>query len=114
MTGRPLADRLAAAYAAAERLLAEGRRVEVLDRFAGLGADAGRAGVTAEVLARNGVVAIVPYAEESIGAVRARHAANGTRYVEIRVAGRGGPQDSAATVCGLLAGVGETGAVQQP
>ncbi|MEV0634004.1 hypothetical protein AB0I77_03315 [Streptomyces sp. NPDC050619] len=104
VTGPPLADRLAAAYALADRLAAERRRVEVLDRFDGPGTNAERAGLLAEVLARNGVVAIVPCAAEAVAAVRARHEASGTRYVEVCVAGRESPQDSVAAVQGLLAG----------
>ncbi|WP_406120509.1 hypothetical protein [Streptomyces sp. NBC_00989] len=104
MTGQQAADRLAAAYALAEQLLAEQRRVEVLDRFGGLGTDLERTGVTAEVLARNGVVAIVPCAAEGVAAVRTRHEASGTRYIEVSVAGREGPADSATAVHTLLVG----------
>jgi adenylylsulfate kinase len=102
VTGRATADRRAAAYALAERLLAERRRVEVLDRFHGPAVDAERTGLTAEVLARNGVVAIVPCAPEGLAAVRARHEASGTRYVEVCVAGRDSPEDSASAVHSLL------------
>ncbi|MBD0843783.1 hypothetical protein [Streptomyces sp. TRM68416] len=102
MTGRPTADRLAAAYALAERLQAERRRVEVLDRYDDLCADPGRLGLVAEVLARNGVVVIVPCAAESAPAVRSRHAASGTRYLEVSVTGRTSPEESAAAVHGLL------------
>lgn len=97
-----MADRLAAAYTLADRLATEGRRVEVLDRIDDLGGDAARTGLTAEVLARNGVVAIVPCTTEGPAIVRARHAASGTRYVEVCVAGRAGPQESAELVRGLL------------
>ncbi|MGW0762847.1 hypothetical protein ACWD1Y_41355 [Streptomyces sp. NPDC002814] len=104
MTGRTTADRRAAAYALAERLLAERRRVEVLDRFHDPAMDAERMGLMAEVLARNGVVAIVPCAPEGLAAVRVRHEASGTRYVEMCVAGRDSPEDSAAAVHSLLVG----------
>lgn len=106
VTGGPLADRRAAACALADRLAVEGRRVEVLDRLDGLGADAERAGVMAEVLARNGVVAIVPCTAEGSATVRARHEASGTWYVEVCVAGSGGPQESADAVHTLLVGRG--------
>ncbi|MEV8546559.1 hypothetical protein [Streptomyces sp. NPDC051572] len=104
MTGQRPADRLAAAYALADRLLAEQRRVEVLDRFGGLGTDLERTGVMAEVLARNGVVAIVPCAAESVAAVRTRHEASGTRYIEVSAVGREGLADSATAVQRLLVG----------
>ncbi|MFF3502372.1 hypothetical protein [Streptomyces sp. NPDC003247] len=106
MTGPSTADRLAAAYALAERLTAEWRRVEVLDRYDDLGADTRRTGLLAEVLARNGVVAIVPCAPRSVAAVRDRHAASGTRYVEVRVDERDTPERTAAAMHGLLAGHG--------
>jgi adenylylsulfate kinase len=104
--GRPTADRRAAAYALAERLLAEGRRAAVLERFHGPPADAERTGLAAEVLARNGVVVIVPGAAEGAAAVRARHEASGTRYLEVCVEGREGPQETAEAVHGLLVGHG--------
>lgn len=104
VTGRSLADRRAAAYAMAERLAAEGRRVQVLDRLGGSDRDAARTGVTAEVLARNGIVAIVPCAAEGAVTVRARHEASGTRYVEMSVTGKDAPQESAAMVKKLLVG----------
>ncbi|MBC9729998.1 hypothetical protein H8R17_36275 [Streptomyces sp. TRM68367] len=104
MTGRTTADRLAVAYALAERLLTEGRRVEVLDRFGDLAGDVRRTGLLAEVLARNGVVVIVPCAERSAPAVRTRHEASGTRYVEVSVGGQQSPRDSVAAVWGLLTG----------
>jgi hypothetical protein len=49
-------------------------------------------------------VAIVPCAPEGIAAVRARHEASGTRYVEVCVAGRDSPEDSTAAVHSLLVG----------
>ncbi|MFE6287215.1 adenylyl-sulfate kinase [Streptomyces sp. NPDC057877] len=104
VTGDCAADRLAAAYALAERLHAERRRVEVLDRFDDLGTDARRVGLIAEVLARNGVVAVVPCAPRTMAAVRARHAASDTRYLEVCVDGRRSPQESALAVHGRLAG----------
>jgi adenylylsulfate kinase len=107
VTGSSTADRLAAAYALADRLRSEQRRVEVLDRPDYLGADAGPMGLVAEVLARNGVVAIVPCAAEGLAAVRARHEKSGTRYVEVCVAGQPGPQDAAVEVHGHLVSVGE-------
>jgi adenylylsulfate kinase len=108
LTGAPTADRRSAAYALAERLQAEQRRVEVLDRLDGPFADAGRVGLMAEVLARNGVVVIVPCAAESVAAVRERHQASGTRYLEVQVpvAGQRSPEASTAAVHGLLVGRG--------
>jgi adenylylsulfate kinase len=104
LTGAPTADRRSAAYALAERLRAEQRRVEVLDRLDGPFADAGRVGLMAEVLARNGVVVIIPCAAESVAAVRERHQASGTRYIEVPVAGQRSPEASTAAVHGLLVG----------
>ncbi|QOV33979.1 hypothetical protein IM697_27860 [Streptomyces ferrugineus] len=106
MTGPSTADRLAAAYTLAERLTAERHRVEVLDRFHDLGADTWRTGLLAEVLARNGVVVIVPCAAQSVTAVRDRHAASGTRYMEVTVAERDSPHSAAAAMHCLLTGHG--------
>ncbi|WP_398954022.1 adenylyl-sulfate kinase [Streptomyces sp. GC420] len=103
LTGLPSAGKTTIAGHLAERLRAAGRRVEVLDgdeirRFlsAGLGfsredrnTNVQRIGLVAEVLARNGVIALVPviapYAD-SREAVRKRHEASGTPYAEIHVA----------------------------
>ncbi|MEV6124415.1 adenylyl-sulfate kinase [Streptomyces sp. NPDC052077] len=103
LTGLPSAGKSTIARTLAERLRAEGHRAEVLDgdeirRFlsAGLGfsradreANVRRVGLVAEVLARNGVKAVVPviapYAD-SRDAVRERHAASGADYVEVHVA----------------------------
>ncbi|MDT0542014.1 adenylyl-sulfate kinase [Streptomyces lonegramiae] len=103
LTGLPSAGKTTIAYELADRIRAEGRRVEVLDgdelrRFLSAGLGFGRAdrhtnvqriGLVAEILARNGVLALVPviapYAE-SRAAVRARHAASGTPYLEVHVA----------------------------
>ncbi|WP_424211217.1 adenylyl-sulfate kinase [Streptomyces sp. BI20] len=103
LTGLPSAGKTTIAYALAERLRAAGRRVEVLDGdeireflSAGLGFDRAdrhtnvqRIGFVAELLARNGVLALVPviapYAD-SREAVRARHAKNDTPYLEVHVA----------------------------
>ncbi|WP_328743882.1 hypothetical protein OHT57_00975 [Streptomyces sp. NBC_00285] len=104
VTGRSLADRRAAAYAMAERLAADGHRVQVLDRLDGSGARPERTGMTAEVLARNGIVAIVPCAAEGADTVRARHEASGTRYIEMCVTGKDAPQEFAAMVKTLLPG----------
>ncbi|MFD4624064.1 adenylyl-sulfate kinase [Streptomyces sp. NPDC058475] len=103
LTGLPSAGKTTIAYELAGRLREEGHRVEVLDGdeiraflSAGLGfsrrdrdANVQRIGLVAEVLARNGVKAIVPviapYAD-SREAVRGRHAASGTPYIEVHVA----------------------------
>lgn len=103
LTGLPSSGKTTVARALAGQLRAEGRRVEVLDgdeirRFlsAGLGfsredrnTNVQRIGLVAEVLARNGVFAVVPviapYAD-SREAVRKRHASSDTPYVEVHVA----------------------------
>ena len=102
-TGLPSAGKTTIARALAERLRAAGHRVEVLDGDeirTELTADLGfsredrmtnvrRIGFVAAVLARNGVKALAPVIapyRESREAVRARHSAHGTPYVEVHVA----------------------------
>ncbi|GAA3973372.1 adenylyl-sulfate kinase [Streptomyces marokkonensis] len=103
LTGLPSAGKTTIAHELADRLREEGHRVEVLDgdeirEFLSAGLGFGRAdrhtnvqriGFVAELLARNGVTALVPviapYAD-SRDAVRGRHEANGTAYVEVHVA----------------------------
>ncbi|MER5438026.1 adenylyl-sulfate kinase [Streptomyces sp. NPDC002790] len=103
LTGLPSSGKTTVARALAGQLRAEGLRVEVLDgdeirRFlsAGLGfsredrnTNVQRIGLVAEVLARNGVFAVVPviapYAD-SREAVRKRHASSDTPYIEVHVA----------------------------
>ncbi|MFI0976685.1 adenylyl-sulfate kinase [Streptomyces sp. NPDC021093] len=103
LTGLPSAGKTTIAYALAERLRAEGRKVQVLDGdeireflSAGLGfsredrhTNVARIGYVAELLARNGVLAlapvIAPYAD-SREAVRKRHQSEGTAYLEVHVA----------------------------
>lgn len=103
LTGLPSAGKTTIARELADRLREEGLRVELLDGdeireflSAGLGFDRAdrhtnvqRIGFVAELLARNGVTALVPviapYAD-SRDAVRERHEANGTAYVEVHVA----------------------------
>ncbi|MER7780370.1 adenylyl-sulfate kinase [Streptomyces sp. NPDC096191] len=103
LTGLPSSGKSTLARAVAERLRATGRGVEVLDgdeirRFlsAGLGfsradrhTNVTRIGFLAQTLASHGVLVlapvIAPYAA-SRAAVRARHAAAGTAYVEVHVA----------------------------
>ncbi|MEU6822583.1 adenylyl-sulfate kinase [Streptomyces atriruber] len=103
LTGLPSAGKTTIAYELAGRLRAEGRRVEVLDGdeirtflSAGLGfgredrdTNVQRIGFVAELLARNGVLALVPVIApfaDSREAVRKRHQANGTGYLEVHVA----------------------------
>ncbi|MFG2786570.1 adenylyl-sulfate kinase [Streptomyces sp. NPDC048419] len=103
LTGLPSAGKTTIARLLGERLKAEGHRVEVLDgdeirRFlsAGLGfsredrnSNVQRIGLVSEVLARNGVLCVVPviapYAD-SREAVRTRHDASATPYIEVHVA----------------------------
>ncbi|MER7052814.1 MULTISPECIES: adenylyl-sulfate kinase [unclassified Streptomyces] len=103
LTGLPSAGKTTIAHELAGRLREEDHRVEVLDgdeirEFLSAGLGFGRAdrhtnvqriGFVAELLARNGVTALVPviapYAD-SRDAVRTRHEANGTAYVEVHVA----------------------------
>jgi adenylylsulfate kinase len=103
LTGLPSAGKTTIAYALAERLRDEGHRVEVLDGdefreflCAGLGFTAEdrhtnvqRIGFVAELLASNGVKALVPVIapyQRSREAVRGRHEAAGTTYLEVHVA----------------------------
>ncbi|MEU5807685.1 MULTISPECIES: adenylyl-sulfate kinase [unclassified Streptomyces] len=103
LTGLPSAGKTTIAHALAERLRGGGHRVEVLDGdeireflSAGLGftredrhTNVQRIGFVAELLASNGVKALVPviapYAD-SREAVAKRHAAAGTTYLEVHVA----------------------------
>jgi adenylylsulfate kinase len=103
LTGLPSAGKTTIALELAGRLRAEGHRVEVLDGdeireflSAGLGfsredrhTNVQRIGFLAELLSRNGVTTLVPviapYAD-SRDAVRKRHEAGGTPYLEVHVA----------------------------
>ncbi|MFI5530451.1 adenylyl-sulfate kinase [Kitasatospora sp. NPDC051853] len=103
LTGLPSAGKTTLAFALAERLRAEGHRVEVLDGdeireflSKGLGfskedrhTNVARIGFVAEKLARNGVKVlapvIAPYAD-SRAAVRERHSELGTEFLEVHVA----------------------------
>jgi adenylylsulfate kinase len=103
LTGLPSAGKTTLAFALAERLRAEGHRVEVLDGdeireflSKGLGfsqedrhTNVTRIGFVAEKLAANGVKVLAPVIAPYAGsraAVRERHAANSTEFLEIHVA----------------------------
>ncbi|WP_406860753.1 adenylyl-sulfate kinase [Streptomyces sp. HUAS MG47] len=103
LTGLPSAGKTTIACELAGRLRGEGRRVEVLDGdeiraflSAGLGfsredrhTNVQRIGFVAELLASHGVTVLVPVIapyEDSRAAVRKRHAAEGTPYLEVHVA----------------------------
>ncbi|GGZ31862.1 adenylyl-sulfate kinase [Streptomyces poonensis] len=103
LTGLPSAGKTTIAYELARLLREDGHLVEVLDGdeireflTAGLGfsradrhTNVQRIGFLADLLARNGVKALVPviapYAD-SREAVRKRHEASGAAYVEVHVA----------------------------
>lgn len=103
LTGLPSAGKSTIASALAQSLRADGRRVELLDGDelrAYLSADLGfsrkdrdtnvrRIGYVAGLLARNGVIALVPviapYAAAR-AAVRADHDVDGTVFIEVHVA----------------------------
>ncbi|MGA5497829.1 adenylyl-sulfate kinase [Streptomyces cinereoruber] len=103
LTGLPSAGKTTIAYELAGRLRGEGHRVEILDGdeireflSAGLGftredrhTNVQRIGFVAELLASHGVKVLVPviapYAD-SREAVRKRHHAEGTAFVEVHVA----------------------------
>ncbi len=103
LTGLPSSGKTTLAFALAERLRAEGHEVEVLDGdeiraflSGGLGftredrhTNVTRIGFVAQRLASHGVKVlapvIAPYAD-SRAAVRERHAAHGTEFLEIHVA----------------------------
>ncbi|MFI1683045.1 MULTISPECIES: adenylyl-sulfate kinase [unclassified Streptomyces] len=103
LTGLPSAGKTTIAYELAARLRAEGHRVEVLDGdeirealSAGLGfsrtdrhTNVQRIGYVAELLARNGILALAPVIApytDSREAVRKRHDSNHTPYLEVHVA----------------------------
>ncbi|MEU4794899.1 adenylyl-sulfate kinase [Streptomyces sp. NPDC023327] len=103
LTGLPSAGKTTIAHELAGLLRAEGRRVEVLDGdeireflSAGLGfsredrhTNVQRIGFVAELLARNGVLVLVPVIApfaDSRAAVRKRHEVAGTAYLEVHVA----------------------------
>ncbi|QDQ14362.1 adenylyl-sulfate kinase [Streptomyces spectabilis] len=103
LTGLPSAGKTTIAHELARALRERGRAVEVLDGdeireflSAGLGfsradrdTNVQRVGFVAELLARNGVLALVPVIApfaDSREAVRKRHQSGGTPYLEVHVA----------------------------
>ncbi|MBJ3809608.1 adenylyl-sulfate kinase [Streptomyces flavofungini] len=103
LTGLPSAGKTTIAHELARTLREGGHRVEVLDGdeireflSAGLGfsredrhTNVQRIGFVAELLARNGVLALVPVIApftDSREAVRKRHQLGGTAYLEVHVA----------------------------
>ncbi|MET8546529.1 adenylyl-sulfate kinase [Kitasatospora sp. NPDC004799] len=103
LTGLPSAGKSTIAGVVAERLRGDGYRVEVLDgdvMRATLSADLGftpadrhenlrRIGVMAEVLARNGVIVLMPVIAPYAGDrddLRRQHAKSGTAFLEVHVA----------------------------
>jgi adenylylsulfate kinase len=103
LTGLPSAGKSTIAAALAQRLGAEGHRVELLDGDVlrtHLTGDLGfsrsdrdtnvhRVGFVARLLARNGVIVLVPVIAPYAAArakVRAEHAADGTMFIEVHVA----------------------------
>ncbi|MER7534021.1 MULTISPECIES: adenylyl-sulfate kinase [Streptomyces] len=103
LTGLPSAGKTTIAYELAGRLRDEGHRVEILDGdeireflSAGLGfsredrhTNVQRIGFVAELLASHGVKVLVPVIapyNDSREAVRKRHQAEGTAFVEVHVA----------------------------
>ncbi|MBY8818704.1 adenylyl-sulfate kinase [Streptomyces cinereoruber] len=103
LTGLPSAGKTTIAYELAGRLRDEGHRVEILDGdeireflSAGLGftredrhTNVQRIGFVAELLASHGVKVLVPVIapySDSREAVRKRHHAEGTAFVEVHVA----------------------------
>ena len=103
LTGLPSAGKSTIALGVAERLRADGHRVEVLDGDeirGNLTADLGftradreenvrRIGFIAEMLSRNGIITLVPVIapySASRDRVRAEHVANGTDFAEVYVA----------------------------
>jgi adenylylsulfate kinase len=103
LTGLPSAGKTTIAYQLADRLRADGHRTEVLDGdeireflSSGLGfsredrhTNVQRIGFVAELLASNGIKALVPVIapyEDSRESVRKRHRTEGTAYLEVHVA----------------------------
>ncbi|MEV0224779.1 adenylyl-sulfate kinase [Streptomyces sp. NPDC050704] len=109
LTGPPGAGQPAAAGVLAERLRGAGRRVKVLDIDGTPGARSDgqvrRAGLAAEVLARNGFVVLVPAVEAAADAhavVRRRHRRSGTAFLDVPLADAQSAAESAAMLMDLL------------
>lgn len=84
LTGSPDAGTSPLAHAVAERLRGAGRRVAVLEAV-----DVRQTGLTAEVLARNGMIVLVsstaaPYTD-SCEVVRERHGRSGTHFLHVHM-----------------------------
>ncbi|MER5750864.1 adenylyl-sulfate kinase [Streptomyces sp. NPDC002088] len=84
LTGSPGSGTTPLAHALAELLRGAGHQVAVLEAE-----DVRRAGLTAEILARNGVLVLVSAAlahPEDCGIVRRRHGKSGTHFLEALIA----------------------------
>ncbi|MEU3752602.1 adenylyl-sulfate kinase [Streptomyces olivoreticuli] len=115
LTGPPGAGKTAIARVPAERLRERGRRVEALDRDGTRAilspvsireerdTGAQRVGLMAEILARNGIIALVPVTvpwANSREAVRRRHERSGTAHLEMQVVRDAMPPDGLPGVDG--------------
>ncbi|MET9730536.1 adenylyl-sulfate kinase [Streptomyces sp. NPDC006458] len=114
LTGASGARTAAVARELARRLRELGSRAAALDADGPLGADVLRVGLTAEVLARNGVIVLVASTADSPAGstahpggrddVRERHRRSGTHFLPVHLPAPARPTDTAAALLtGLLA-----------